>query len=636
MMGGGKKKKEKPIMYEQETKYRGLAKMLSYYNCIFVDTCSLMEESFPEFVKTLNSLHKDDYWIEKITILSQCIDELKKHSKSKDASKRIDAKAALKILRKDRWHTKIFKIEKGKKSLAGFADKALFNLVNEIRTRQRVLVITQDKKLAYDIRGLNHLGSQRGKTVDVYKVRRDGWLEPNLGENENGFSPRQNNKPFVNDSRKEDVKGHFNKPFAPKKDDKTSLIEEQDKRLSSNLSNPNYPKDKKIKDIESQIEAISKLDEKAKGSLRLAFTLPQLAKEKEKLMTPVKAPLPSRREANKGEKEAKNVIEPKKETINKDKPRSVSAHTEKGRNASFAFERLGEHYGWLFRDSSLPFVKGVHGEVDLTSMDLKKMDAITSSMKVNESKDVSFGNIKIHVVKEADSFVLSLVENQRKEEKPKEVKTPSKIKKSPAKVAEKKPKQTEAKTNEKTIKVASKDPTKKKSESKNEQKKAPKKADTKKLTPTPKKPMPALKKKEVKPLSIDGGMAAVPSGVTLFVGGPKERKMTSSSDKPQSLEEKEKMEAAGKKVGDLHRIASKKEDKPTPKKSRAPSKNYADAIKNDKVLNANLNNPNYPKDSKIRDIEFQMALIHTLKQSEMKNLLLGLRVLEHRLKELKA
>lgn len=625
-------------MYEQETKYRGLAKMLSNYDCIFVDTCSLMEESFPEFVKTLNSLHKDDYWIEKITILSQCIDELKKHSKSKDAGKRIDAKAALKILRKDRWHTKIFKIEKGKKSLAGFADKALFNLVNEIRTRQRVLVITQDKKLAYDIRGLNHLGSQRGKTVDVYKVRRDGWLEPNLGENENGFSPRQNNKPYVNDFKKEENKGYFNKPFTSKKDDKTSIIEEQDKRLSSNLSNPNYPKDKKIKDIETQMEAISKLDEKAKESLRLAFTLPQLAKEKEKLVAPVKVTLPSRREANKNEKEVKPIVaDSKKEsTIIKEKPNNPIVHTEKGRNASFAFERLGEHYGWLFRDSSLPFVKGVHGDVDLTAMDLKKMDSSTASMKAGESKDVAFKSLKIHVVKESDAFVLSLVENKQKEEKRKDAIIPSKIEKSTAKEPQKKPKPIKAEANEKPVKPISKGSAKKGSDNKKEVKEAPKKSEPKKLTPTPKKPIPALKKKEVKPLSIDGGMAAVPSGVTLFVGGPKERKLTSSSDKPQSLEEKERMEAAGKKVGDLHRVSPKKEDKPAPKKSRAPSKNYADALKNDKVLNANLNNPNYPKDSKIRDIEFQIALIHTLKQSEMKNLLLGLRVLEHRLKELKA
>ena len=52
-------------------------------------------------------------------------------------------------------------------------------------------------------------------------------------------------------------------------------------------------------------------------------------------------------------------------------------------------------------------------------------------------------------------------------------------------------------------------------------------------------------------------------------------------------------------------------------------------------MNANINNPNYSKENKIKDIEFQIALIRTLKKSETKKLLLGLSVLEKKLRELK-
>lgn len=607
----------------QEAKYRELAKLLSNYDCIFMDTCSLMEESFLKLMDSLSILRKDDYWTEQITVLSQCIEELKKHSKAKESNKRIDAKSALKIIHRDRWHDKIIKIDESTKAQGYFADKVLFNLVNDLRTRKRILVITQDKKLAFDLRSLNHLGSQKGRTVDVYKIRPDGTLEPNYGENEFGYEPRfngsKNNQKFEKQQQNQIKKPFVEQESTPKDD----AIYSEDRRLSANISNPNYEKSRKIDDINKQIDRLSNIHEKALRSMKLAFTLEQLKSEKRKLLGNEKKPLPSRKELY--EKKEKEIVAPK--SIQETK----HVWTEKGRNASFAFERLGEHYGWLFRDSSVPFVKGVHGDYDLTANDLAKMDQLTSKMKTGEKKDLAFKALSIHVEREENVFVLSLNEKKpisvpkKEEQKP----TPS-LKKKTAEVKpntakkEVAPKK-EEKTNSKPSKNAVASP--KKDAPKAASKGVQKSSLITKTKVTPKAP-----------IASDDGFAALPPGITISVGGPRERKKFSSKDKPQTLEETNALKEKNEKVSTLHRLpeaASKKASVPKGMSKRTQSANFADAMKGDRLLNANINNPNYSKENKIKDIEFQIALIRTLKKSETPKLLLGLSVLEKKLKELK-
>lgn len=570
------------MRHTQETKSRELAKFLSNYDCIFVDTCSLMEESFPEFASDLRALHEDDYWTEKIIVLEECVNELKKHEKSKEAGKRIDAKGALKVLRRDRWrpgHAKIFEIEKTKRKNLGFADNVLYNLVNELRSRKRVLVITQDKKLAYDLRGLNHLGSQKGRRVDVYKLRRDSGLEENFGENENGFSPHIKNKNVVSTAPK--TEKPLQKPVVSAAANQETKIPKDEiyageKRLSADLRDPKVAKDKKIKAINEQVARLSVLSEKERSSLALAFTLEQLKKEREKLLNESSA-LPSRREANKKEAPSKtpSPIKEEKSAQEASSP-GKKAWTERGRNASFAFERLGEHYGWLFRDASIPFAKGVHGEYDLTAADLSKMDALTQNMKAKEEKDISFHGLTIHVLREENGYLLSLAF-----------------------------KETKAKAIEKTI-VPVKQPAPIKKEEKKEKPVEPKKDIDKKIQKAPienpktakssvNPPSKSIKKPVItkvteKPKTIMGGMAAVPPGVTLSVGEPRQKSLPSAQKKPQTLEE---TKSSKKPVSDLHRVKLPQgQDSEAAKKRGLPSPNFAEASKNDKKLNANLNNPN--------------------------------------------
>lgn len=679
-------------MYSKENRASELAKFISSYGHIFIDTCSLMEVSFPTFMDDL-SASRHYYEDCHLSILKQCINELKKHASSKDINKKIDAKRALKIIKHDRWHQKIICIEKTN-SDSSFADKVLFNLVNELRSQEKILVITQDKKLAYDLRTLNHLGSQHGRIVDVYKIRNDSTLEPNYGENENGIEPS------IKRTNIKEEKGHsFFASLFKKKERKNTqafdAIYNEDKRLSANLFNSTYPVDRKISDIESQIVRLKALSKKDYGTLRLAFSISQLEKEKNNLsikagdkkeensknsgQTPLNLnkngsslskndkgniPFIKKEEKPLEAKKEKNILLSKEDK----KDLNSSNYSEFARNASFAFERLGEHYGWLFRDPSIPFMKGIHGDFNLTSLDLAKMDKFASALKMGDKKNINFGSLYIEVIKEQNGFRLSYLENSsckkmsskeviissKKEEKspitPKKNLSKSKkqllgtkpvasLPSSKKVLKEVVPSKTDDKPLNKKVK-----PLLSKTNKQNPIKKKEGSLTTQELSPskeiTPKKVV--LRKKESKPSRVvnengyDPRTVAVPKGVTLIVATPKEETKISFKDLKNVETNSTKNADSPKKVAPLHRL----EKNSTPKKETKrrvllPSPTFKDAYKGDQLLNANLNNPNYPKANKIRDIEFQIALLRTIKVSEQKKLLLGLRVLEKRLKELK-
>ena len=666
------------MIYKQEAKFRELAKLLSSYDCIFMDTCSLMEEAFPGFMEDLAVLQNDDYWNEQITVLKQCVDELKKHAKSKENGKRIDAKCALKILRNDRWHTHIIKIEKSIKKETHFVDQILYNLVNEYRRNKRILVITQDKQLAYDLRSLNHLGSQRGRPVDVYKLRPDSSIEPNYGADENGIRPNFKERKNTQKFEKTLQKPFKNKDEEPKTNQRDEPIVLEDRRLSANLRNPNYDKSRKVEDINAQIARLSLFSEKERNAFALAFTLSQLEEEKAKLVSntkilpsreeaKAKAALPSKKEEKKDEqkpiptpvkKEVEKVSVPS--PIKKEEP-IKKVWTEKGRNASFALERLGEHHGWLFRDPSIPFVKGVHGDYDLVSTDLMKIDTFASSMKEGENRDFLLKSLSIHIEKDKLGYILSKNETPlpKKKEEPLEAgkkSTPSK----PASLKEEKaapkvavPKEEAASlpkkkaapkaTPSKEVKTEAPEPkkvVKKTVDKKEPAKEAPKKALAPKTEKEAKKTVNKTVKKtslivKTKTIVSNDGNAVVPTGVTLSAGEPTPKKRKTAKNKPQTLEEKNALEASKKEDGaKLHRLPST-EDAPKKKATKGPSPDYEKAKKNDQLLKANINNPTYSAEKKIRDIEAQLLLLKGLKKKELDSLLLSVSVLEARLKELR-
>lgn len=535
-------------MYNEELKSSKLAQFLNDYDYVFVDTCSLMEDSFPLFMDYLSK--SKEYWKEdlQVIVLGECVEELKKHAKEKEKDRKIAALRALKIIRHDKWHKKAFTITKAEGS--SFADNAIFTKVSGLRIHNKILVITQDKTLTTDLLKLNRLDSQKGRYLSVYRLTPHSELEKNPGENgEKTFNKKHEASSFQKIEKD-------NKTVALNKAQK--VIIEEDSKLAKNLSNPNYKTKNKIKDIDNQLSKLNKLDVNSLSALNLRFSKEDLLKKKEEL-------LPSKN----GEKK-----ENKKETS------SVIVTT--GASPSEALKRLALNYHSIVRDSSVSYVGAVHGNLDLTSDDLKKVDQLAVS-KGNFSYNKGNVVYSFEKGKEYSVSCKNLSSNKKQEEEKRS--TPVSMKEEKKKTLP--PKKEE---NKKT-KTAS-------SSMKKENKPLPQKEK-----PILSKDDPILKKKirivKVKGSTSGGSSSAIPEGIVLVVGEPKAR-------------------------------TPKKEKAPVLKK--AASKNDSSLLKEamdaDRVLNANLNNPNYPKEKALLDIQKQKARLKKLSSKDLSNLQLHLKDLE--------
>ena len=534
-------------MYNEELKSSKLAQFLNDYDYVFVDTCSLMEDSFPLFMDYLSK--SKEYWKEdlQVIVLGECVEELKKHAKEKEKDRKIAALRALKIIRHDKWHKKALTITKAEGS--SFADNAIFTKVSGLRIHNKILVITQDKTLTTDLLKLNRLDSQKGRYLSVYRLTPHSELEKNPGENgEKTFNKKHEASSFQKVEKD-------NKTMALNKAQK--VIIEEDNKLAKNLSNPNYKTKNKIKDIDNQLSKLNKLDANSLSALNLRFSKEDLLKKKEEL-------LPSK----KGEKK-----ENKKETS------SVIVTT--GASPSEALKRLALNYHSIVRDSSVSYVGAVHGNLDLTSDDLKKVDQLAVS-KGNFS--YSKGNVTYSFEKGKEYSVSCKNLSSKKPEEQK--------RSTPVSMKEEKKKNLPPKKEEnKKTKTAS-------SSTKKENKPLPQKEK-----PILSKDDPILKKKirivKVKGSTSGGSSSAIPEGIVLVVGEPKAR-------------------------------TPKKEKAPVLKK--AASKNDSSLLKEamdaDRVLNANLNNPNYPKEKALLDIQKQKARLKKLSSKDLSNLQLHLEDLE--------
>lgn len=580
-------------MYSEETKASSLAKLLSNFDLVLLDTCSLMEDSFPNFMDAL--VASRGYWKEglRVVILGECMDELKKHSKSGEHEKRINAKRALKIVKHDQsiWNrNKVLKIEKALHKDA-FADRAIYAKVSDLRISQKILVITQDKKLKADIRGLNNLESQKGRNIHVYQIGRHGDLEIK-------FDDRSAPVPARNFNGKKPVEKPENKPFEekpkapqkPKNPDKSQVILKEN-ALLANISNPNYAVNKKIEDIDAQIALLKGLSQEEKKQLNLKLTEEKLLLEKKKL----EAPKPKEKEPVQ-KNPVKEQKPQKQETVKK-------PYYEYGKTPVLALKKLGDHYGWMFRDPSVAYFSGVHGPIDLTSDDLAVAEE-AASLKPETSTELVIKSLTFVFEHTKNEFHVYLKPVEEKKEE------------QAAKV-EAKPKKTKA-------------PAKKKEEKKVEE---PVKEEKPKQESKPKK----TKKKAVEKTEKPAEEKKVEEPVVEKQKANKPKKSTAKAKK----EEKPVAEATPK--ADEKAPASKKK---APKKAKEPansaqkpeikhSSGFAEAEKNDKILNANLNNPNYPKASAIKDIEEQLVRIRHLKPGESKELKFGIKALQAKLKELK-
>ncbi len=168
-------------MYSQEKQFSSLAKVLSNYDRVIIDTCSLMGEGFPQFMDTLVGSKK--YWKKDLLILTpvECIEELEKHAANMDwhnNEARIDAVRALTIIKDAQRKYRVPAYLKRQQSKGDtFADPSILAHATLFRIHYRVLIITQDNDLAQDLLKLNNLGSQNGRFLFVMKINAGGQLE---------------------------------------------------------------------------------------------------------------------------------------------------------------------------------------------------------------------------------------------------------------------------------------------------------------------------------------------------------------------------------------------------------------------------------------------------------------------------
>lgn len=646
-------------MYSEETKPSNLAKFLSGFDYVFLDTCSLMEDGFPAFMDTL--VPSKEYWKEglHVIVLKECIKELKKHRKSKEKNEaRIGAIRALKILRHDKWHGKT--IEIGKKVTGGdFADQAITQKVVELRIRNKILIITQDKTLTTDLLKFNKLDSQHGRYLEVYKILPNGDLAKNFGDNGFKHSYERNEKDKerrLSLSFKVEKQPQIVKKEEEKKETKTvSPLVEADRRINSILKDPTYPLNKKIAEINNELSLLQSANDKDKTSL--LYNEDRLLSEKEKLVAQMEKALP----ASEAKVEQKLIPEAKKEEVPTKKAISKKEDAphdpyENGNNSNEAIRKLATRINALVRDDAVPYIEAVHGPLDLTNKTVEEASKEADSFKNGEGKLFAFGPGFVYLSHES-SFYKAVY----KKEKP--LQTAPKKSDLAVLVPEKKSDDSSPKTvqnEQKPIEV-------KKTENSSKPK-AEKKKKVEKTSP----------KKEAKPQLVLTENAVLPLGVNLYVGEPsakgehihygplkKAKAITKpkSKTKPKSGKAKKSSETKSAKI-------SKKETKPAKKKTKAVTKKEAatdktaqpkqtkkkaeakkeavkktsskksdpalleEAILSEARLNANVNNPNYPLASKLEDLDAQIKRLKSLSASDKKKLKLTSAVLNAKRKEL--
>lgn len=640
-------------MYSDENKASSLAKLLIGFDTVMLDTCSLMEDSFPEWLDVLKEAK--DYLDQGFTLVvpKACYTELLKHSISRDAEKKITSRRALKILKKAK-HDRLVSV--GKRSFnENFADNAIYSQASQDRINQKILVITQDKKLATDLKNLNKLTSQRGKPISVYKVVPGGKLEYNQGET---FQKNSNWK----DNKQVDRKVFKNKDEGKKniRDNAPLSLEEKalqgDKRLSANLKNPNYSVQEKIADIEKQLQLLSGIPEGKTKSLhllqgpnKLKESLSMLKGKKEKapeVSAPVskKEPIPSL-DATKKETEAETKAVP---TILVKTPAKKLWYGE-GNSLGFALNMAAEHYNLMFRDPSIPYFAAAHGALDLTSDDFNQIVGKLNRGFLDSPKtEFSYSSFRVIGEKGQRGYKVYLDLNPLTSVQP----------------------ETEEKA--KAAALLNAEPAKK-----TQEKKAAK--TSKKSAKEEEKPAKAQGNAAPEVKAVPNNSAAVPGGVNLVVGVPTderkrgyierhaqrdaaksepEKKAAPKPRKPVASKPQKKAESPASKNAAAPEIkktkkaaapkanpkqkeeasSSEKKAKQTPGEKKPAAKtvkakkpaisNLDDALKSEKVLKANIPNPNYPTTSKKKDLEAQIALVKKLTKADQAKLTLSLDALK--------
>lgn len=320
-------------MYNDENRAMALAKQLNGFDYVLIDTCSLMEDAFPAWMDRL--VAAQDYLEDSSTeiyVPKECIEELERHSKNKkDFDKRGPAKRALKILKDAKRRKLITILKKQKKDRKSFADNTIYVKVSTDRLSQKILVITQDKKLASDLIALNNLLSQRGRNAHIMKFEgTEGNLVPNRGE----ILPSDNKKSDRKPSGYADKSHGLPKPIS---------------------GGP-------VKPVPGVVKPLPPEPKKAENK------------------APIKEVKPAKTDTVPASFASKDPVkEPAKKPLSK-------AHSATGNSLQVAISSCASGINLMFRYPSIPYAKQFHGDVDLTEADLEH---IVSSLEQRKSQGIA-------------------------------------------------------------------------------------------------------------------------------------------------------------------------------------------------------------------------------------------------------
>ena len=158
---------------------------------IFIDTCSILHFAADKFWTNIIPLLQQ--YQNKIFIPLRCIEELQKHeANTKDLKLAKNAKKCLKSL--NQLIIAGFVEIRGEES-DNFADNVFLVVFNKFRIKHKLLLITNDTKLARDIININNSESVRANPVHVTQINQYGFLSKfQPKENVKGYSPNQNNR----------------------------------------------------------------------------------------------------------------------------------------------------------------------------------------------------------------------------------------------------------------------------------------------------------------------------------------------------------------------------------------------------------------------------------------------------------
>lgn len=626
-------------MPTDEKRYAELARLLMNYDYLLIDTCSLMEEAFPDWMNVfeqtkrgyLKSLKHDFHAI----VPFRCYEELKNHVVNRDNTPEMIEKAiaAARALRVIKWarFKKLLEITKKDKA-ENYADNAITVKVIHDRLTKRILIITQDKGLASDLLYWNHSQSQFGRFVAVYQFNNEGQLVKNYGKS----NPNRDNNPTTkfNPASKKLVREEFHATPILKQPVEAAPFDANasEQRLRALLGNPNYPLDKKKKEVQSHLDGLAKMPKQAREEAKLFFKEEDLKRFLADGVYPFvsqKSAKPAK--ATKPEPTPKKAPETPSQSVQQDvglpNPATPAEEAlfnklrnlrhDDGKSLREALSKAASALQIMFRYHSIPYDPKFHGPIDLIEDDLNIIEKnLRDVFEGNRIVSIEYKKATWYVQPQKNLFrvwialqppeyvVIDTVPAVEETKKP--AKNPAK---KETKSAEKQPKP------KKEAKPAEKQPKPKKEEK-----------TAKKAEPTPKAKKPQDNPNLIKPEGREPvKLTKRESSRKKAKAAPEQSEPTPKTPKPKKESKPaEKQPKPKKEAKPAEPQPKKKADKPAEQPKAKKLTHLEQALAAEPRLKANSSNPTYPLESKLKDLKAQLELVKKLKSEDRKKLTLNL------------